>query len=88
MAGFICTKCGTEHAVFGHGRIEGRVAEAGLDYLGSIPIDADVSPRADEGVPILKAAPDSPPANAIRTLASSIAARQSVLNLKITPATS
>ena len=88
MAGFVCTKCGTEHAVFGQGRIQARVAEAGLDYLGSIPIDAEVSPRADAGMPILKAAPESPPANAIRTLASLVAARQSVLNLKIGTATS
>jgi ATP-binding protein involved in chromosome partitioning len=82
MAGFVCSACGTEHAVFGRGSIERRARETGLAHLGSIPIDAQISPRSDEGLPILAAAPDSAPARAIRALARAVAGRQSVVNIQ------
>ncbi len=79
MASFVCPTCGTKHHLFGHGHIEQRCGEHEVAYLGAIPMDLRVAPSGDQGRPIVLEAPDSPPARALRDLASRIAARQSVL---------
>jgi len=73
MAGFVCPSCGAGHAVFGKGRIERLAAAAGVPYLGALPVDADVSPQSDAGVPILAARPDGPAAAAHSRVASPVA---------------
>lgn len=79
MASFVCPTCGTEHRVFGDGRIEERCRENDVAYLGAIPMDLRVAPAGDQGRPIVIEAPDSPPGRALSDLAARVAARQSVL---------
>lgn len=79
MASFVCPNCGTEHAIFGKGRIEKHCQMHKVTYLGAIPMDLRVSPAGDKGRPIVVEAPESPPAKALFELANSIAAKQSLL---------
>jgi len=85
MAVFVCPSCGATHHVFGRGHIEQRCRENDVMYLGAIPMDLRVSPSGDQGRPIVVEAPDSPPARALRDLASRIAARQSVMAHEAVP---
>jgi len=66
---------------FGTGAGERLAAEQGVEYLGTIPLDAQVRVGGDSGNPIVVAAPDSPAASALSAIASSVAARVSVLTL-------
>ena len=57
-----------------------RVAdELGVDFLGEIPIDPRVAEGGDQGAPIVRFAPESPVAEAFRTLAGTVARRLAVL---------
>lgn len=82
MATFTCSTCGTVHHPFGEGRVRRAVEEMGLAWLGDLPLDAHISPQADQGVPFLLGEPEGLPAAAIRRIASAVAARQSVLNFQ------
>jgi len=79
MASFVCPECGTRTHIFGKGAIKGHTCEAGLDYLGAIPLDHQVSPGGDLGRPILIQAPESAPSMALGELARTVAGRQSVV---------
>jgi ATP-binding protein involved in chromosome partitioning len=66
---------------FGTGAGEKLAADYETEYLGSIPLDANVRVGGDTGQPIVVAYPDSPAAEALRQIARSTAARVSVLTL-------
>ncbi|MBE2224550.1 MAG: hypothetical protein IAF02_23630, partial [Anaerolineae bacterium] len=53
-----------------------------VDYLGSIPLEANVRVGGDAGEPIVVAHPDSAAGQAIKETARLVAARVSVLNLR------
>lgn len=68
---------------FGTGAGE-QLAEAyETEYLGSIPLEAEVRKGGDSGRPIVVAYPDSDAAKAIREIAKLVAARVSVLTLQV-----
>lgn len=54
-------------------------AELGVPYLGSVPLDPDVSYASDSGEPVLKTRPDSSSASAFRSIAGEIARQASVV---------
>jgi ATP-binding protein involved in chromosome partitioning len=81
MASFTCPHCGAETPVFGKGSVEEKAAHMGLEYLGRIPLDGDVSPAADRGAPIVVASPGSPTSQRLGEIARRMAARQSVQNV-------
>lgn len=85
MSTFTCPSCGKSHAIFGPGHIEQRASEHGVAHLGSIPLDPRLSPDADAGQPALIANPDGEVGQALMQIASTIAARQSQLNLAPRP---
>lgn len=58
--------------VFGEGGGEGLAKDAGVPYLGAIPIDPAVRQGGDEGVPITISKPDSPAAQALSGIAASL----------------
>lgn len=66
---------------FGTGAGEKLAADYDTEYLGSIPLEAEVRVGGDSGEPIVVAHPDSAAAQAIREVARQIAARVSVLTL-------
>ena len=78
MSYFICSHCGERSDIFGHGGVRETAEELGIDYLGEIPLLAEVRSAADAGVPIVEAEPESPVSQAFGVIAQKIAAKTSV----------
>ena len=68
-------------AVFGTGAGEALAANYDVDYLGSVPMEAEVRVGGDSGNPIVVAHPDSDAATSLNEIARKVAARVSVLTL-------
>ncbi|MFP7674891.1 P-loop NTPase [Marivita sp. S0852] len=73
MSGFTCPSCGTVTHIFHQGGGEAIAQELKVDFLGKVPLDPNVVDCGDEGQPLVRAAPDSPAANAYRSIAASLA---------------
>lgn len=69
---------GTRMDIFGSGGGERLAREAGVPFIGSIPIDPAVREGGDNGVPVVVSRPDSPVARALEMIAEEIAAKISV----------
>jgi ATP-binding protein involved in chromosome partitioning len=78
MSYFICPHCGERTDIFGYGGAREAADELGLDFLGEIPLQADVRAGADSGVPIVESDPDSPVSKAFAEIAQKVAAKTSV----------
>ncbi|NID14134.1 iron-sulfur cluster carrier protein ApbC [Luteibacter yeojuensis] len=78
MATHVCTQCGHEEHIFGHGGGARMAAEAGIPYLGDLPLDIRIREQADEGRPTVAAMPDSDLAMRYRAIARATAARLSL----------
>jgi len=78
MSYFLCPHCSQRTEVFGHGGAREAAQKLGLDFLGEVPLDAQVRASSDEGVPIVERDPDSPVAQVFMLIAERIAARTSV----------
>lgn len=68
--------------VFGSGGGERAAIRFGVPLLGSVPLDAAVSESGDAGIPAVLNAPATPQAEAFVALASTLAARISVLQYR------
>lgn len=62
MSVFICPKCGQGTRIFSHaaeevagGRVEGKCKEMEIDFLGDVPLDANICRDADRGMPTIVA---------------------------------
>ena len=75
---------GTRMDVFGSGGGERLAMEAGVPYLGSIPMDPSVRVGGDAGVPVVVSNPESAVSSALTRISESIAARISVSALEKT----
>ena len=75
MATHVCTSCGHEEAIFGHGGGEKLAREAGTELLGSVPLDIRIRELADSGNPTVAADPVSTLALRYREIARLAAAR-------------
>jgi ATP-binding protein involved in chromosome partitioning len=69
---------GTRMDIFGAGGGERLANEAGVPFLGAIPMDPTVRAGGDLGKPVVVTDPASPVAQALRAVAESIAAKVSV----------
>jgi ATP-binding protein involved in chromosome partitioning len=69
---------GSRMDIFGSGGGEKLAADAGVPFLGAIPLDPTVRVGGDAGRPIVETNPDSPVAQALTTLAQDVAAKLSV----------
>ncbi|HEY8173529.1 MAG TPA: Mrp/NBP35 family ATP-binding protein [Dehalococcoidia bacterium] len=79
MSYFACPHCGERTEIFGHGGARSAAEDLGLEFLGELPLDIETRRAADEGRPIVAAAPESPQTAAFIEVAKSVAARCSVL---------
>lgn len=80
MSTHVCSNCGHEEHIFGHGGAEAEAQALGVPFLGAIPLERDIRLQADEGVPIVIAQPQSRAAQAYRAIAEKlkgVQARQS-----------
>mgnify|MGYP003392873277 FL=1 len=53
MSSFICSKCGEEHFLFGHGGVEKAVETLGVSFLGKVPLELELRQSADAGNPYM-----------------------------------
>lgn len=67
---------------FGGGAGEKLAAKYETEYLGSVPLDANVRKGGDIGKPVVSSYPESPAAVAFREITQKVAARISVLTLE------
>jgi ATP-binding protein involved in chromosome partitioning len=69
---------GSRMDIFGSGGGERLASQAGVPFIGAIPMDPAVRTGGDEGKPVVVTHPDSPVARALRQVAEDIAAKVSV----------
>ena len=75
MSTHICSNCGHEEAIFGHGGGDRLAREGGAELLGSLPLDIRIREQADSGRPTVAADPESALAQRYREIARRSAAR-------------
>jgi ATP-binding protein involved in chromosome partitioning len=74
MSTHICSNCGHEEHIFGHGGVAAEAAKIGVPLLAEIPLHLDIRKAADGGAPIVVSKPDSAQAGAFRDLARTLIA--------------
>lgn len=75
MSTHICSNCGHEEHVFGHGGVSAEAAKLNVPLLAEIPLHLDIRLAADGGAPIVVSKPDSAQAAAFRSVASDLISR-------------
>ncbi|MBI1301967.1 MAG: P-loop NTPase, partial [Alphaproteobacteria bacterium] len=53
MSTHVCSNCGHEEHIFGHGGAEAEAEKLGIPYLGALPLSKKVRLKSDEGTPIV-----------------------------------
>src|SRR5690606_9631465 len=74
MSGFVCPHCGETTDIFLTGGAETMAREAGVDFLGRIPIDPAVVRAGENGVPHVRAHPGSATAQAFHDVVAPLLA--------------
>src|ERR1700704_942231 len=85
MSWYVCSNCGQEHHLFGHGGAERAAERLGVAFLGAVPLDQEIREEADQGAPLVASRPDSTAAKAFRDLASQVAAKTSIQSFRQLP---
>ena len=78
MSAFACPHCGELTEIFGRGGGERFAERQQIEFLGKIPLDITVRQGGDVGVPAVAQREPGPAAEALTTLARTVAARMSV----------
>ena len=74
MSGFICPTCGAKIDIFQSGGGKKLAEEAGVTFLGSIPIDPKVGADSDKGSPFVIGDAESPAAKAFSVIVKNVEA--------------
>ncbi len=69
MSTHICSNCGHEEHIFGHGGVAREAESLDVPLLAEVPLHLDIRTSSDGGVPIVVSHPDSPQATVFRDLA-------------------
>ena len=72
MSTHICSQCGHEEHVFGHGGVTSEAEKTGVPLLAEIPLHLDIRMAADGGAPIVVSKPESSQAAAFRNVARTL----------------
>jgi len=75
MSYFVAPDTGKRYDIFGHGGGAAMAQEVNVDFLGEVPLEAEVRIGGDEGKPIVVRDPTSAAAQAIRMLVQKLAAK-------------
>ena len=65
----VCEECGHKGHPFGHGGVADEAAKMGVPLLAELPLHLDIRIASDSGAPIVVSKPDTPQAEAFRSLA-------------------
>lgn len=74
MSTHICSSCGHEEHLFGHGGVSKEAEKLGVPLLAEIPLHLDIRLAADGGAPIVVSNPTSSQAEGFRTIARDLIA--------------
>jgi ATP-binding protein involved in chromosome partitioning len=74
MSGFVCPHCGVKTEIFQSGGGKKMAEEAGVPFLGSIPIDPKIGVDSDRGHPFVVADKDSAAAQAFMEIVKKVEA--------------
>nr|WP_319383925.1 Mrp/NBP35 family ATP-binding protein [uncultured Roseibium sp.] len=74
MSTHICSKCGHEEHVFGHGGVAAEAEKLGVPLLAEVPLHLNIRLAGDGGTPIAVENPDAPEAAVFRKLAKTLVA--------------
>ncbi|WP_108813451.1 Mrp/NBP35 family ATP-binding protein [Loktanella sp. Alg231-35] len=72
MSTHICSSCGHEEHVFGHGGVTAEADKLGVPLLAEIPLHLDIRLAADGGAPIVVSKPESAQAQGFRAVAKAL----------------
>ncbi len=72
MSTHICSECGHEEHIFGHGGAVAEAAKLNVPLLGEVPLDIEIRLAGDEGAPIVVSAPESAQAQAFKDIAKNL----------------
>jgi len=75
MSTHICSNCGHEEHLFGHGGVAAEAASLGVPLLAEVPLSLGIRVAADGGTPMVAADPDSPQAAPFRAVARALIER-------------
>ena len=75
MSTHICSNCGHEEHVFGHGGVKAEAEKLGVPLLAEVPLHLQIRLAADGGAPITVSQPDSAQARAFQDVASDLVAK-------------
>jgi ATP-binding protein involved in chromosome partitioning len=73
MSYFLCPHCGERSDIFAHGGARHEAEQAGIAFLGEIPLAMDIRYHSDSGQPIVAVAPDSAHAAPFHAIAAQLA---------------
>lgn len=82
MSYFVCPNCNERHYIFGSGGGEELARRFRAKLLGQIPLSPSIRESSDVGIPIVVAAPDSPQAQAFKSIAENVAAQVSIAAMR------
>lgn len=74
MSTHICSNCGHEEHIFGHGGVAKEAEKMGVPLLAEVPLHLDIRTASDGGAPIVVSQPDSPQAQVFRGIAKHLIA--------------
>jgi len=72
MSTHICSKCGNEEHIFGHGGVAKEAANLRVPVLAEIPLHINIRTAADGDTPAVIKAPDAPESAAFKKLATAV----------------
>ena len=75
MSTHVCSRCGHEEHIFGHGGVRTEAERLGLPLLAEVPLHLDIRRASDGGAPVVVSSPASPHARVFRELAVSLVER-------------
>jgi ATP-binding protein involved in chromosome partitioning len=77
MSYFLCPHCGERSEIFSHGGARREAERLGTEFLGEVPLDAQIRETSDEGRPVTVSEPGSPHALLFREIAAKVWAKVS-----------
>ncbi|WP_299629439.1 Mrp/NBP35 family ATP-binding protein [uncultured Tateyamaria sp.] len=75
MSTHICSNCGHEEHVFGHGGVAAEAAKLNVPLLAEVPLDLQIRLASDGGAPITVSQPDGTQAKAFQDVAAALIAK-------------
>ena len=75
MSTHVCSNCGHQEHIFGHGGVVSEAEKLGIPLLAEIPLSLDIRIAADGGVPIVVGQPDCAQAKAFHRVAEQVLER-------------